>query len=355
MIVKRSGSSNNAFMVIPEDADDLLALRRVIGRGDIIVADTTRVVKQVEEFARPDRGERVKVHVSIKVEQSQLDAAVDRLRISGSITESNNELISRGTHHSVSIQPSDMLVIDKGRRWQDFEVRMINKSGTGYGFLLVAIDTQEAAVARISGTHVGVIPNIYSGQSGKRYQTKNNPNMETFFTDIAKTIASVLRENDMVLIFGPGETRKRFFNFLVDKAQEIPRDKIKVVEGVDVAGEDGIFVFLRSRAMKETMSTSKLASVSSMLDHVMVMVNRGEAKFAMGMKDVSNAASMKAVESVVFSDSIFKTVNEDEVVRMLNAVESYGARTFAVDSSTDMGLRVSSLGGIVAILRYPVR
>jgi protein pelota len=75
----------------------------------------------------------------------------------------------------------------------------------------------------------------------------------------------------------------------------------------------------------------------------------------MGMPEVSQAAGMKAIEAVVFSDSIFKTADEDEVVKMLNSVESYGAKTYAVDSSTDIGLRVSSLGGIVALLRYAIR
>jgi protein pelota len=213
---------------------------------------------------------------------------------------------------------------------------------------------QEGAVAKVSGTHVKVIPNIYSGQSGKRYQTKNNPNIEVYFTDIAKTVSSIIGENDRVIIFGPGETRRRFFNALVSR-HEVPKERVQVVDGVDVAGEDGIFVFLRSPAMKEAMSASKLALVSSMLDRVMLMVNRGEAKFAMGMPEVSQAAAMKAIEAVVFSDSIFKTAGEDEVVKLLNSIESYGAKTFAVDSSTDIGLRVSSLGGIVALLRYVVR
>jgi len=91
------------------------------------------------------------------------------------------------------------------------------------------------------------------------------------------------------------------------------------------------------------------------LDQVMLMVNRGKQKFAMGLKEVSNAAALKAVETVVFSDLIFSASNEEEVVKMLNSVESHGARVFAVDSSTDIGLRVSSLGGIVALLRYSIR
>jgi protein pelota len=55
---------------------------------------------------------------------------------------------------------------------------------------------------------------------------------------------------------------------------------------------------------------------------------------------------------VVFSDAIFKTSDEDAVLKVLNSIESYGGKIYAVDSSTDIGLRVSSLGGIVALLRY---
>jgi protein pelota len=352
MIVKPSGTSNNAFLIIPEDADDLFTLRRIIENGDRIIADTTRLVKQVKEYGRPDKGERVKVRVGIKVEQSKLDSAVDRLRISGIITDTNNEMVPKGVYHSLSVHIGDLIIIDKGREWRDIELRMSRQSVSSASFILVAIDTQEAAVAKVSGTNVKVIPNIYSGQSGKRYQTKN-PNIETYFVDIAKIVSSLIGENDKVIIFGPGETRHRFFNVLANR-QHVLKDMLQVIDGIDVAGEDGIFVFLRSAAMKEVMSSSKLAAVSSMLDKIMLMVNRGEAKFAIGMHEVSQAAALKAIEAVVFSDSIFKMTTEEEIVKLLNLIEGYGAKTFAVDSSTDIGLRVSSLGGIVALLRYAI-
>jgi protein pelota len=352
MIVKPSGTSNNAFIIIPEDSDDLFILRRILEKDDLFIADTTRLIKQVKEYGRPDKGERVKVRVAIKVEQSKLDSAVDRLRISGIITDTNNEMVPKGMHHSLSVHAGDIVIVDKGRGWRDIELRMLKRSASGASFILVAVDTQEAAVAKVSGTNVKVIPNIYSGQSGKRYQTKN-PNIETYLIDIAKTVSSIIGEIDKVIIFGPGETRRRFFNILVSK-ENILKERVQVVDGIDVAGEDGIFVFLRSAAMREVMSASKLAAVSSMLDKVMLMVNRGEAKFAMGMNEVSQAAALKAIEAVVFSDSIFKTADEEVIVKLLNLIESHGAKTFAVDSSTDIGLRVSSLGGIVAILRYAV-
>jgi protein pelota len=235
----------------------------------------------------------------------------------------------------------------------------LKRSGNSTNFILVAIDAQEAAVAKISGTHLKIIPNIYSGQSGKRYQhaAKNNPNIEIFYDDIAKTIQSMFsaaENNSTIIIFGPGETKRRFYNLLVEK-HKLEKGKVSLIDGVDVAGEDGIFVFLRSPAIKEAMSSSKLATVSSILDEIMRLVHKGDAKYAMGMQEVSNAASIKAIEYLVFSDSIFKTTDENDVVKLLNLLESQGAKSFAVDSSTDIGWRVSSLGGIVALLRYSIR
>ena len=46
--------------------------------------------------------------------------------------------------------------------------------------------------------------------------------------------------------------------------------------------------------------------------------------------------------------------NEQEVVDFLNDVESRGGQIYSVDSSTDAGLRVSGLGGIISLLRFPV-
>ena len=37
---------DNTISFIPEDSDDLLTIRRLIKRGDKIIGETTRVIKQ---------------------------------------------------------------------------------------------------------------------------------------------------------------------------------------------------------------------------------------------------------------------------------------------------------------------
>jgi len=87
----------------------------------------------------------------------------------------------------------------------------------------------------------------------------------------------------------------------------------------------------------------------------MLQVSRGEEKYVMGFREVDEAIKLKSVESLIFSNSIFKDLKEEQIINMLNTAETYGANVYAVDSSTDMGLRVSALGGIVALLRYQFR
>lgn len=351
-----ASSSGKAVYIIPEDSDDLFTLRRIIKTDDIVVSDTTRVIKFEKEYSRPDR-ERVKIRVSVKVEKIGLDESIDRLRIAGTIIESNNSLVPKGTYHSIIVQIGNNIVVDKGKRWEELDLKLL-KSEIAGSFIIVAIDTKEAGIAKITGTHLEIIPNIYSGQSGKYYThaAKNNPNIEVFFEEVYHSLHNILHEDGTyrLTVFGPGETKRRFYNFIIDKKSTF-KNKLNVIEGVDVAGEDGIMVFLRSPSLKEVMGTSKISIVSSILDNIMLQVNRGEEKYVMGFKDVSTAINMKSIDSLVFSNSIFKALKEEEIIGLLNLAETYGAKVYAVDSSTDIGLRVSALGGIVGLLRYQIR
>ena len=341
---------DNSISVIPEDSDDLLNLRRIIRGGDKVIGDTTRVIKQDKEYARPDRGERIKVRIAITVEKISLDDVLDRLRIGGTITESSNEAVSHGSHHSFILKINDGITVWK-KRWLPIEKSLVKSTNRQTGFILIAIDTGDCGIARLKGTHLEFLPNIYSGSGGKRYKT--NFNIEKFFEQIQMALLSIIKESDSIVIFGPGETKKRFSNFL-QKSSALQKFKMQVIEGIDSGGEDGIYTFTKSQSMKEIMSESKLARVSSIIDEVMIRANQKSRKFTMGFDETQRANEFGAVESLVFSDSAIQANNESKVIEFLNDAESKGVKIFGVDSSTDIGLRVTGLGGIVSLLRYAV-
>jgi protein pelota len=85
----------------------------------------------------------------------------------------------------------------------------------------------------------------------------------------------------------------------------------------------------------------------------MALANKKSRKFSMGFNETFQANQIGAVESLVFSE---KAIQEDEqrMIDFLNDAENKGVKIFSVDSTTDIGLRVSGLGGIVSLLRYAV-
>jgi protein pelota len=340
----------DSVSVIPEDSDDLLNLRRVIKEGDKIVGDTTRVIKLEKDYARPDKGERVRIRILLNVEKISLDNVLDRLRISGKILESDNESVPHDSHHSFILKVNDRITITK-KNWLLIEKKLIESNNKQQNFLLIAIDTRDCGIARLKGTHLEFIPNIYSGSGGKRYKT--NFNIEKFFEQVQLAMFAIIKETDSIIIFGSGETKKKFFNFL-QKFQNAQKYKIQVIEGIDSGGEDGIYTFTKSQIMKEIMSESKLAKASSIIDEIMIRANKKNKKFTMGFQETFKANQLGAVESLVFSDKAIQTNDEKQIVEFLNNAESKGVKTYSVDSSTDIGLRVTGLGGMVSLLRYAI-
>ncbi|MDA7960459.1 MAG: mRNA surveillance protein Pelota [Nitrosopumilus sp.] len=331
----------------PEDPDDLLSLRRAVRAGDRVTGDTTRVIKRERDYSRPDRGERVRIRVALRVEKMSLDGELGRLRIAGTVQDSDNESVPRGSHHSMIIEPGRGITIAK-KSWGPSQRDLLSRRGPRAGFVLAAVDASDCGIARLSGTRMERIPDIRSGVSGKRY--RGSFDMAGFLDGAAQAAASVARPGDRVIIFGPGHTKRRLANRMRG-LPELQGHDISVIDGVETAGEDGIIEFSRSPAMRRAASGSGLARAAEITDEAVARAGRGADLFAMGMDEASRAAVAGAVGSLVFSD---RSVRDDEqgLVDLLDEAERRGADTYAVDSSTDVGLRVSGLGGIVALLRY---
>ena len=193
MIVRDSKHSDKSKAIIPEDLDDLFSLRRIIELNDNIITDTTRSIKHKSEFSRPDKGERVKIRILLRIDNIKFDGTVDRIRIGGTILNSDNQLVPKGVHHSLSIKVDDMIILEK-KQWKKIQTDILGSSGSNTIYILISIDIQEAAIGLVTGTHVKILPNIYSGQSGKRFQGSRtvNANIDSFFDDILTGIKGVL-------------------------------------------------------------------------------------------------------------------------------------------------------------------
>ena len=64
--------------------------------------------------------------------------------------------------------------------------------------------------------------------------------------------------------------------------------------------------------------------------------------------EMDNGQGLQAAEKAIQSN------DEQEIMNFLNDVEAKGSKVYSVDETTDAGLRVTGLGGIISILRFAV-
>lgn len=352
MIIHSLIPKSGLVVVTPEDVNDLWRLRRLISVGDIVAGETTRVVKGQGFYTRPDKGERVKVKVTLIVEKVKLDSTFGSLRVTGKIVDVSTDLLSKGSFHSLLVTPERRLAVKK-EKWGVLESKLVGEGEVSIGCVIAALDAREAGVGVLRGTHLKVLTTIASGFGGKRYE-EGKGSYQSFFNKVEETMRTVYVEGDKVFMAGPGQVKNQFANLVRERWKEASAG-IHLIDGVDVTGEDGVFATVRSSGFRKIVEDSVIAKAHSVLEEAVRRVSLGDTRVAMAFPDVSRAGEAGAVEELVLSDRLFELgILEDDLVALLNTVEKYGGKAYLLDSSTDMGRQASGLGGIVALLRYAV-
>lgn len=352
MIVAEFVPKQGICRLTAESPDDLWTLRRLLAPGDIIVTKSSRVSKREGDYARPDKGERIKVTIALEVQSINLDSSVDRVRIRGRIVEASDDNVSKAGSHSILVSPGQELTIRKAD-WTPSDTRILQSSTTASErrFLLVAIDRRETGVGLLAGSHLTIVSTVESGAAGKGGAGTKEVDMQPYFRKVLDLLKSTWREGDVVVIAGPGNTKLTMEN-LVRKDSDLRKNE-SVVEGFDLAGSDGVRALVKTEGFRKVASDSVLVEVQGVVEESIKRISRGEKRIAYALTRVSAAAKAGAVETCVVSDDVFGTgVDEGALVETLNLIEKKGGRVFLTDSSLETGKQVSALGGIVALLRY---
>jgi protein pelota len=319
-----------------------------------VASESSRILKETSEYARPDK-ERIKVKITIETEQIKLDSTLSRLRISGKIVDVSNDILSKNVYHSLSISEGHRLSVKKPQGFSSVQIKLLQGSKEASdSYVLVALDTREAGIGLVKGTHLQLLPTVESGISGKMYQdSRKKPT--NYFEKIADSMSVVYQAGTSVFALGPGNTKNSFANYLSQQRKEFA--KVKALEGSDVAGEDGVYVALRNKNLQDALGQTRLAKASIAIQEVMRRISLGDTRVAMAFKENLKAAKDGAVEKLLVSEKIFsrQDMDEDQLVELLNTVEEFRGETFLLDSSTDLGTQVDSLGGVVGLLRFPLR
>ncbi len=325
-----------------ESMDDVWHLHNLVAPGELVRAVTHRREEAKADKIRPERMEKRRVYLGIRVRDVEFHPFTDRLRISGVIEEGEMDL---GQHHTLNLTVGDDLAAVK--EWKDHELRRIDEAVAATHkplIALLAIDDEEALLAHLMQYGVREVATIKSGRQGKMFP--GGRTKEDYFAEVLDKLRQA-NLGDALLVLGPGFEREDFAAYAREKAPEIAA-KIRVY-GTSHGGKTGITEALKGGAGAKALEESRVGEETRLVESLLEEIAKG-GKFAYG-PEVEGLAESGAVETLMITDELVRTEAGERVMR---AADQGRGRVVIVSTHHDAGKKLRALGGVAALLRYLV-
>jgi protein pelota len=93
------------------------------------------------------------------------------------------------------------------------------------------------------------------------------------------------------------------------------------------------------------------------MEEVMKRLGKGEGTVTYGLTAVENAVLIGAVEKLIVADTTLREADESSRLKLddlMHQVEKRNATITVISTEHEAGAKLLSLGGIAALLRYPL-
>lgn len=358
MKILRQDVKHGKITVMPEMLDDLWVLYNVILKGDVIYAKTTREVRFGERYDRPEKGKRISVFLGVEAQKIGWDRSLNRLRVHGIIREAPDEIGAKGSHHTINVTLNKPLTILK-RKWLKYQLdRLKRATKTGISpIIVVSIDDEGFCVAVLRNYRVDVKAEEHARIPGKL----NIENRTKAFQEFFKSALQSLREvwsttKNPIVIIGVGFTKNNFITFLREKAPDIAQDVIDV-KSVNNSGLAGINEALRSGVLTKALKHLRISEETAAVEEILSRLGKGKGDVTYGFKDVQKACTFGAVNKLLLTDTKMRETSDEEravLEGLMREVENKGGRVLIISTEHEAGTKLNSLGGIAALLRFPI-
>ncbi len=349
---------HNQVTVTPEFLDDFWVLCNVIQRGDIVYSRTTREVRFGERYERPEKGRRISLVLGIKVESVSWDRMLNRLRIHGIVCDAPDEIGALGSHHTLNITLNTSLKIIK-ERWLEYHVEQLKRASEKGIMPIIVMNIDDegycAAVLRSFGPEIVTEEKI--SLPGKHVEEERLRILNEMFKSALKTLEGLISSvGGPIVILGLGFVKNSFVKFLEENAPAI-REKIIDIKSVNSSGSAGIYEAVRSGILARALRHARIIEEAEAVEEVLRRLGKGRGDIAYGLSDVERAVSMGAVEEMLITDEMFRESSSEEISaleKLIHEVEEKGGKARIISAEHEAGLKMKSLGGIAALLRYPL-
>lgn len=325
-----------------ETLDDLWHLYNIIAVGDIIISSTYRRDESKTDKLRAERGEKKRMTLGVRAEKVEFAETESRLRVHGVIVEGQQDV---GSYHTLNLGESDTLTIRKVH-WNSAVLDRVRRSvedSKKPKILFVALENDEAVIAMARQFGMQEIARIYAPSSGKMYEQKEDRN---YFEDIIQKVKQSAEPGVPIVILGPGFAKEALVNSGKQKEPELFAHVSIYHTGQ--AGMAGVHELMKEGLGTEIVQDSRAAVETKVVEDVLTEIAKDGA-VAYGPAEVEKAIAMGAVDTLVVLDSV---VRQNKVGPLMSRVENARGRVIVVSERFEAGMKLESIGGIAALLRF---
>jgi len=342
VLKKNLRGDDGEITLLPESLDDLWHLQHLISRGDLVFAQTHRKVATIADKARPEKMERKKVRLGIKVEDIEFHIYSNWLRLHGVIKSG----IDIGSYHTLNIEIGTELSILK-YHWRPDLLARIDEAVAETNrprVVLALVEEGEATIGVLRQFGVQMAAEIRAG-SGKGDSVDHRA---AFFQEVARSMENAAGESAQIILAGPGfakeDLKKVIDASFPDMARRITMDDASSI------GRSGFQEVLRRGAVKAVLESSRIAQEAKLIEDLFREIATN-GKAAYGQKEVRAAINYGAVEHLLVLDELVRRGYLEEAMR---EVTNARGKVVIFSSEFEPGDRLRSLGGVAALLRFKI-
>ena len=345
--------------LIPENLDDLWHLYNLVYPGDAVYARTTREVKLDTEFGRPQKGKRVSLILGVYVRDVLWDKALNRLRVHGRLIDAPDSVAGAGAFHTLNISVGESLTIVKEKKWASHEVDRLERASKTEAkpIIIISIDDEEYCIAimRQYGIDVNVEQKIKL--PGKLEADQRENALNRAFQEALNALRQVWQgDHCPIVVLGLGFVKNQFANYVRDEAPDLAKDVVDV-KSINSSGVAGIHEALRSGVLRTALTHVRVAEETEMVEEVLSRLGADRRDVTYGFDAAKNAGSYGAVETLLVADFTIRSLDDEErlvLENIMREVEAKSGKVVVVSAEHEAGEKLLALGGIAALLRYPI-
>jgi protein pelota len=342
--------------VVPDTPDDLWHLYNVIYKGDEVYAMSSRAIKTDSEASRPKSAERVSAFMGVTVENVSWDKFLGKLRVHGLICHAP-DIIPTGAHHTLAIGLNQQMTIVKKEWPKHLLDRLTQASETEKPLIIISIDDEGFAIAETKQYGVEMKVEERVRLPGKHEADKRIEGTKAYFRKAVNSLNQLWTQNhNPIIIIGTGFVKNDFARYMAEEARDMNKS-VADIKSVNNGGTAGIYEALRSGVLLKATHQLRVVEETEAIEEVMKRLGKGEGTITYGLAGVEEAVQMGAIEKLIVADCALRDVEEEQRLKLeaiMRDVERQNAKVTVISTEHEAGSKLLSLGGMAALLRFPI-